>query len=152
MSSSAARSERKSRPKKPKKPEPTKNYQAPTGDVWFDALMTFVERNEAEPLTDCLDAIAEAVPALARQMRDLALLVSFMQAKNQPRGRGKPKGAGRWELYSDANYVTAQRVEQRMFKWKRDTGKARVPPATIHDMIDDHADLPPQPALQPQRQ
>jgi hypothetical protein len=112
-----------------------------TGDPWHDALMAFIERNEAEELTAYLNTLAEVFPPLARQMRDLALLVKFMQAKNQKRGRGKPKGAGHWELYSDANYVTAQRVERRMVNWKHDTGKARVPPAMIHEWIDEEASI-----------
>ena len=88
-----------------------------TGDLWFDALMNFVEFNEVGPLSTYLETWADGQPAMARQLRDLAQLLRFLSAQSQTPPQGNP--GGKWQRWRHPNYVAALVAETGIDNWKR---------------------------------
>ena len=104
-----------------------------TGDLLANAVGAWVERNDIEPLTLYLDVIADCVPALGRQLRDLNGILRLQHARSQRRKRGKPGGTlWRW---SDPNYLAAAVVEQRIVGWRRDHARHNIPDSERAEII-----------------
>ena len=69
-------------------------------------------RNDIEPLIFYLDVVADFVPSLGRELRDVIGVLRLLHARSQKRKRGKPAGAlARWR---DANYLAAAVSEGRI--------------------------------------
>ena len=104
-----------------------------TGDLWANAIGAWAERNDIEPLILYLDAVADGVPALKRELRDLIGILRLQQARGQKRKRGKPGGTlWRW---SDPNYLAALIGEQRIAAWRRDHARHNVPDSERAEII-----------------
>jgi hypothetical protein len=109
-----------------------------TGDAWTDALLAYRD-GDPEPLTNYLSAAAEEVPALARQLRDLARLLQFMHAKTQTLPPGNPGGP--WQRWREPNYVAAWYAEHWIANHKRDTGRSTIADETRESFIADAVNL-----------
>jgi hypothetical protein len=104
-----------------------------TSDLWANAVVALAERNDIEPLTLYLDVLADCVPELGRQFRDLKSILRVLQAKSQKRKRGKPGGTlWRWR---DPNYLAAWIVEQRIAAWRHDHARNSIPDSERAEII-----------------
>jgi hypothetical protein len=100
-----------------------------TGDPWFDVLMNFINFNEAEPLNLYLEKLADEQPAVARELRDLALMVCYLSAVERTRSEkpGSGNRGGLWKRWLIPSYVAAWFADRWIADWKRDKGEQQIP-------------------------
>jgi hypothetical protein len=106
-----------------------------TGDPWFDALiLAFLERRDVEPLA----AYLQATKLTTDQLRELAGVLRLVHAKAQKRRRGRPRGT--LSRFHDPNQIAAQFVKHDLTRWRKDTGKQKVPDKISEPIISNRVD------------
>jgi hypothetical protein len=87
------------------------------------------DREDAEPLNLYLEKLADEQPAVARELRDLALMVCYLSAVERTRSEkpGSGNRGGLWKRWLIPSYVAAWFADRWIADWKRDKGEQQIP-------------------------